>query len=73
MEPFRVIVDRTVKKEGFQNFESEEKHKMIQILQEEVMIAGTKQYVSNAIKIYTRSVLDALCKDDIERLIFYEL
>ena len=37
------------------------------------MIAGTKQYVSNAIKIYAKSVLDALCKDDIERLIFYEL
>lgn len=73
MEPFRVIVDRKVKKESFQKFETEEKHKMLHILQEEVMIAGTKQYVSNAIKIYAKSVLDALCKDDIERLIFYEL
>ena len=46
---------------------------MLHILQEEVMIAGTRQYVSNAIKIYTKSVLDALSKDDIERLMFYEL
>ena len=73
MEPFRVIVDRKVKKEGFQIFETEEKHEMLHILQEEVMIAGTRQYVSNAIKIYTKSVLDALSKDDIERLMFYEL
>lgn len=73
MEPFRVIVDRKVKKEGFQNFETEEKHEMLRILQEEIIIAETKQYVSNAIKIYTKSVLDALCSENIERLTFYEL
>lgn len=73
MEPFRIIIDRKVKKEGFQNFGTEEKHSMVDVLNEEVMIAGTKQYVPNAIKIYTKSVFDALCQENIERITFYEL
>lgn len=73
MEPFRIIVDMVVKETQFTKFETEEKHIMLTILQKEIKIAGTKQVLTNAIKIYVKSVFDALTDRNIERIIFYEL
>ena len=73
MEPFRIIVDMVVKGTQFTKFETEEKHIRLTVLQKEIKIAGTKQVLTNAIKIYVKSVFDALTDRNIERIIFYEL
>lgn len=72
MEPFRSIVDRQVKNMMPQKFESEEKRTILEILQNEVLIAGRKEYVSNAIKIYCKSIFDALSSNDISLIKFYQ-
>ena len=71
MEPFRPIVDRKVKQLNPGKFEHEEKVEMLKIMQEEVVIAGRVENISNAIKIYCRSVFDALNDNDPSELQFY--
>lgn len=72
MEPFRILVDRQVKKYLPEKFETEEKRAMLQILQQEILIGGRKEYVSNAIKIYCKSVFDALSANDVSLIKFYQ-
>lgn len=72
MEPFRPIVDRSVKKLMPEIFEHEEKVEILKILQYEVMIAGRNEYLTNAIKIYAKSVFDALNDEDISLIKFYQ-
>lgn len=71
MEPFRPIVDNAVKNMSPQKFEHEEKMEILKILQTEVIIAGRKEYVNNAIKIYCRSIFDALNDNDASLIKFY--
>lgn len=73
MEPFRILVDRTVYKYSFTVFESAEKHIMWNILNDTVTINGAKQTVLNAVKIYTKSVFDAINDLDTSKIKFYEL
>lgn len=54
-------------------FESEEKMEFINLLNNEVSINGRSEYVVNAIKIYTRSIFDALQENDVSMIRFYEL
>lgn len=72
MEPFRPLVDRKVLQMNPQQFEHEEKVAILELLQEEVYIAGRKEYISNAIKIYCKSVFDAICSNDISLIKFYK-
>ena len=72
MEPFRILVDRLTVDMQPQKFEKEEKMEFIYMLEDEVMIDGKCQYISNAIKIYCKSVFDALNDKDISLLKFYE-
>ena len=72
MEPFRPLVDRKVLQINPQQFEHEEKVAILGLLQEEVYIAGRKEYISNAIKIYCKSVFDAICSNDISLIKFYK-
>lgn len=71
MEPFRILVDRKVKRHSFVEFGSEEKHLLWNILNETLLINETKQTVLNAIKIYTKSVIDALNDSDTSKIKFY--
>ena len=71
MEPFRPLVDLKVKKMTFSFFEKEEKHEMVSLLKEEVTIGNRNEYLTNAIKIYTRSVFDALNDNDVSQIKFY--
>ena len=71
MEPFRPIVDYAVKCMKPQKFEHEEKVEILKILQQDVVIAGRKECVNNAIKIYCRSVFDALNDNDTSLIKFY--
>ena len=59
MEPYRPIIDRFVVEMKPAQFEKEEKHQMITILNKEVNIDGRKEILGKAVKIYTRSVFDA--------------
>lgn len=72
MEPFRPLVDKKVQYMMPEKFEHEEKMEILQILQQEVIIAGRNEYVSNAIKIYCKSIFDALNDRDISLIKFYK-
>ena len=72
MEPFRVLVDREVLLTRFVKFEHEEKMKLVNILNYEVQIDGRVQYVNNAIKIYCKSIFDALNEKDSTFIRFYK-
>lgn len=73
MEPFRVLVDRKVISMKFDEFGHEEKMQLVNILNEEVRIDGKIQYINNAIKIYAKSVFDALNEDDSSLIRFYKI
>lgn len=64
MEPFRILVDRIVMENKPDQFDTAEKMDFIYMLEDEVIIDGKHQYISNAIKIYCRSVFDALNEND---------
>lgn len=71
MEPFRPIIDRYVKDSNFSKFEKEEKHKMVSLMNMELVIASRKQTLLNTLKIYTKSVLDAIELCDVTQLKFF--
>ena len=54
-------------------FEHSEKMQLVDILNQEVQIDGRIQYVNNAIKIYCKSVFDALNENDSALIRFYGL
>ena len=70
MEPFRPFVDHTVYKMNPTQFEHNEKVLLVQVLNRQVQIAGKQQYLLNAIRIYTKSVLEAMEQGDISLLRF---
>ena len=72
MEPFRPLVDYIVRSLMPQKFEREEKLEILRILQQEVTIAGRREVVNNAIKIYCKSVFDALNENDTSLIKFYK-
>lgn len=71
MEPLRTIVDRCVVNLKPEKFEHEEKIEIIKILQQEVNIGGRNEILTNAIKIYTKSVFDAINDNDLSEIKFY--
>ena len=71
MEPFRPLIDRKVYWAGFELFDKNEKHEMLEILQQEVVVSGKWEYLLNAIKIYVRSVFDAINEKDISLIKYY--
>lgn len=73
MEAFRILVDRKVKSMNISDFSSDEKHLIVDILNDTVTINQTKQTVLNAIKYYCRSVFDALNEGDLSLIQFYSL
>lgn len=73
MEPFRILVDRMVYSMQPTKFEQDEKHFMWTLLDQKVMIDGQNQFVINAIKIYTKSVLDAINDKDSAEIKFYSI
>ena len=73
MEPFRILVDREVKRVSFSLFSSTEKHRMVDLLNQTVCINESKQTVLNAIRIYCRSIFEALNERDLGQVRFYQL
>ena len=72
MEPFRVLVDKEVLEMKFEEFEVDERRRLVNILNREVVIDGKVQYVNNAVKIYCKSVFDALNENDSSLIRFYK-
>ncbi len=71
-EPFRPIVDRTVRQLEMEEFGHEEKYQVLEFLNEAVSIENSKQTVLNAIRIYTKSIMDALTDEDLEKVRLYD-
>lgn len=72
MEPFRPLIDAAVYRMQPEKFEREEKLKIVNILNKKIYINEQEHYVNNAVKIYTRSVFDALNEKDISKIRFYK-
>lgn len=70
MEPIRPFVDGMVYYEKPTAFETEQKHKMLGMLSDEVRIDGTRQTLLNGIKLYVRSVFSALNDADVALIKF---
>ena len=52
-------------------FDSKVKYQLLDVLNQEVRINGNKEYVSKAIRIYVKSVCDAIEEQDLTFLKFY--
>ena len=72
MEPFRPLIDAAVYAMQAEKFEREEKLKIVNILNKKIYINEQEHYVNNAVKIYTRSIFDALNEKDISKIRFYK-
>lgn len=71
MEPYRPLIDHLVAELAPDKFEHEEKVEVLKILQQNVHIADRIENVSNSIKIYCKSVFDALNDRDVSLIRFY--
>ncbi len=71
MEPFRIIVDRHVRGMMPTAFDKAEKRDLWVMLSDEVMIDTCRQILPNAIKIYTKSVFEAINDGDPALIRFY--
>ena len=72
MEPFRPMVDLTVKMMRPEKFERDEKIQVLKMLEKEVFIADRKEVLTNAVKIYARSIFDALSDQNPSLIKFYK-
>lgn len=72
MEPFRILVDRKVASMRLNEFESKEKMELVDLLNQSVRIDGCCEYVSKAVRIYSKSVFDALNESDLSTIKFYQ-
>ena len=73
MEPLRIIVDEYVVQHPLSEFSVDEKHQIVTILNQTVRINNTEQNLMNAIKIYVKSIFDALNEQSIEMIRFIEI
>lgn len=71
MEPFRILVDDIVVNLNHDKFERKEKMMLVNLLNKEVVICNKQHYVNNAIKIYCKSIFDALEEDNVSKIRFY--
>ena len=56
-----------------EQFEHDEKMQLVNILNDEIRIDGKVQFVNNAIKVYCKSVFDALNENDVSLIRFYQI
>lgn len=73
IEPFRVIIDKKVVEMSPVDFSTSEKHEMLKIMSKELQINSSHQSLQNTIKIYVKSVLNALNDGDLSLISFAEI
>lgn len=71
MEPFRPIVDRFTKCNIPSKFETQEKHLVLSLLNQELIVDSRKLTLINAVKAYTHSVFEAIENSDLSLIKFY--
>lgn len=71
MEPFRPLIDQLVYDMKLQTFDKNEKVQLVNILNQSVYINDRSEYVNNAVKIYSKSIFDALNDMDVSLIKFY--
>ena len=54
-----------------EKFDRDEKMQMVDILNKDIVIDGKRNYVNNAMKLYCKSVFEALNEQDISMIRFY--
>ena len=64
-------MDKKVAAMKLEEFTHQEKMEIVNLLNQEVRIDGKIQYVNNAVKIYCKSVFDALNDNDSSLIRFY--
>lgn len=72
MEPYRILIDEIVFNNLNMPFNSDYKHKLVNVLNKQVKIDGKMHFVSNAIRIYVRSVFTSLISEDVNLIKHYE-
>lgn len=72
MEPFRPLVDQLVYQLELTEFNQHIKHLLVDIVNQNVVINQQRTTVDQAIKIYTKSVLEAVASGDIAEIKFYQ-
>lgn len=70
MEPYRPLIDERVLAMAPKEFGAEEKYRLLAVNHDSIKISGSEQTVLNAIKIYTKSVFDALNNEDTSTIKF---
>ncbi|WKZ29812.1 MAG: type II CRISPR-associated endonuclease Cas1 [Candidatus Dojkabacteria bacterium] len=73
MEPVRPLIDLFVKDSDFKEFGTEQKHLTVDILNRGVRVRNEKQYLSNAIAIYVKSIINVLNSDKVEDIKFINI
>lgn len=73
MEPFRPIVDMIVYNNKEQILDRDYKYKLIDSLNQKVIVNEKEYYVSNAIELYVKSIAKALEINDIENILDVQL
>lgn len=75
MEPFRIVIDRNVVDMGTDkiNFDTNVKRGMVELLSRTVRIDNSNQTLLNAIKIYCKSIFDAINEKDLSIIKFAEI
>lgn len=72
MEPFRPLVDRCVRGMNPGSLTTVEKIALVDVLNTEVVIDQKRNYLLNAMRVYCRSVFDAMNEEDPTLLRFTE-
>lgn len=70
MEPLRPFVDAKVCQMMPQKFEHDEKAELLHIVEKEVIVAKRKEFLSNAVGVYCRSVFNGISENDISLIRF---
>jgi len=72
MEPYRPFIDIKVLQMKIEKLEHEEKMELANVLNSRVVIDSREQFLSNALSIYVKSILDAIDKNEPELIKFPE-
>lgn len=70
MEPFRIFVDRKIISMNIGELDSKAKLRIIEAMNDTIDIDGQNMYFNNALKIYCKSVFDALNNSDVLEIKF---
>ncbi len=72
MEPFRIFVDRKIISMNIGELDSKAKLRIIEAMNDTIDIDGQNMYFNNALKIYCKSVFDALNNSNVLEIKFWK-